>query len=50
MKLFKCPHCGQMLYFENVRCESCGHRLGFIPETSALTAVEEEDGSWRSLG
>lgn len=51
MKLFKCPHCGQLLYFENVRCESCGHRLGYVPAHDILTALEpEEDGTWRSLG
>ena len=51
MKLFKCPHCGQLLYFENVKCESCGHRLGFVSETGRLTALEPEGGeTWRSLG
>jgi hypothetical protein len=50
MKLFKCPHCGQLLYFENVKCEQCGHRLGYIPEADILTALEpEQDGAWRSL-
>jgi hypothetical protein len=51
MKLFKCPHCGQLLYFENVKCERCGHRLGYVPEADILTALEPEaDDSWRSLG
>jgi hypothetical protein len=50
MKLFKCPHCGQLLYFENVKCERCGHRLGYIPEADILTALEPQDnGAWRSL-
>ncbi len=50
MKLFKCPHCGQLLYFENVKCERCGHRLGYIPEADILAALEPSgDGAWRSL-
>ena len=31
MKLFECQHCGQLLYFENTRCERCGHRAGLSP-------------------
>src|SRR5438034_1176604 len=27
MKLFECQNCGQLLYFENTNCESCGLRL-----------------------
>lgn len=50
MKLFKCPHCGQLLYFENTKCERCGHRLGYIPEADVLTALEPaENDRWRSL-
>lgn len=50
MKLFKCPSCGQLLYFENTRCESCGHRLGYMPQADVLTALEPEGAdAWRSL-
>ena len=50
MKLFKCPSCGQLLYFENVRCESCGHRLGYVPDGDVLTSLDESgDGTWTSL-
>ena len=42
MKLFKCQHCGQLLYFENDHCEQCSHRLGFIPEVMNLSAMEPE--------
>lgn len=49
MKLFECQHCGQPLYFENTRCESCGHRLGYLPEQATVTALEEEGASWRAL-
>lgn len=36
MKLFSCDHCGNALYFENVVCERCGHRLGYVPDANAL--------------
>jgi len=49
MKLFKCQHCGQLLYFENTVCEKCSHRLGFIPEIMNLSALEPEVGAWRAL-
>jgi hypothetical protein len=54
MRLFKCPSCGQMLYFENVRCENCGHTLGYDSATSCMRALEQDgelwgdaDGQWR---
>src|SRR4051794_4613426 len=49
MKLFRCQHCGQVLYFENTQCERCGHRLGYIPETATLSALEPEGEEWRAL-
>src|SRR5579863_9134550 len=49
MKLFKCQHCEQLLYFENTACEKCSHRLGFIPEIMNLSALEPEGNAWRAL-
>jgi hypothetical protein len=51
MRLFRCQHCDQVLYFENVRCERCGHRLGYLPEQTVLSALEQEEGetTWRAL-
>ncbi|MCK9914052.1 putative zinc-binding peptidase [Microbacteriaceae bacterium K1510] len=49
MKLFECQHCGQPLYFENTRCESCGHRLGYLPSHETVTALEDDNGLWRAL-
>ena len=43
MKLFSCQTCGNILYFENRICGQCGQRLGYVPETQTLTALEEED-------
>ncbi|HEV2567014.1 MAG TPA: putative zinc-binding peptidase [Microvirga sp.] len=50
MKLFECQACGQPLYFENSRCESCGRRLGYLPGAQDISALEpEEEGRWRAL-
>jgi hypothetical protein len=48
MKLFSCDHCGNALYFENVVCERCGHRLGYVPGANALISLEPDNGVWRS--
>jgi hypothetical protein len=48
MKLFKCQYCGQLLYFENDRCEKCGRRLGYIPNAETVSALELEGDSWRA--
>ncbi len=54
MRLFKCPSCSNMLYFENIRCENCHHKLGYDPTTSCMRALEQNgelwgdsDGQWR---
>ncbi len=40
MKLFKCQNCGQLLYFENTKCERCGYALGFFSsQTDLLTLI-----------
>lgn len=49
MKLFECQHCGQPLYFENTRCESCGYQLGYLPAKETVTALENDNGAWRAL-
>jgi hypothetical protein len=43
MKLFECQNCGQPLYFENTRCESCGLELGYLPAKEAVTALKATD-------
>lgn len=49
MQLFKCQHCGELLYFENDICKNCSRRLGFISEVMTLSALELEDNEWRAL-
>ena len=50
MKLFSCQACDNILYFENRICGQCGQRLGYVPETQTLTALEEEDPVFRAAG
>ena len=49
MKLFECQNCGQPLYFENTRCQSCGLNLAYLPDKERITALEERDGRLRAL-
>jgi hypothetical protein len=51
MKTFECSHCGQLVFFENVRCEACEHALGYIPELKQMLAFEIDEGlAWHALG
>ncbi|MBU2288189.1 MAG: putative zinc-binding metallopeptidase, partial [Gammaproteobacteria bacterium] len=51
MKLFNCTHCGNRVFFENLRCEACQSTLGFSPEEQAMIAFTvEPDGTWNRLG
>jgi len=38
MNTFHCSHCGQTVFFENSRCEACGHALAFDPATMSMLA------------
>jgi hypothetical protein len=49
MQIFECQNCGQALYFENTTCQSCGFRLGYLPEQATITALKEKDGTWQAL-
>jgi hypothetical protein len=50
VKLFSCQSCGQVLFFENVRCEHCGHVLGYLPDKTTVSALEPLDGdAWKAL-
>ena len=53
MRLFSCQSCSQILYFENTRCERCGHALGFRADDQdikALEAAPESTGdTWLAL-
>ncbi len=49
MRLFRCQVCGQVLHFENTRCERCGSDLGFLPGLLTLSALERDGRAWRAL-
>ena len=40
MKIFTCPSCNHVLYFENFNCLNCGTQVGFNPENCAFEAID----------
>ncbi|MFG1479003.1 putative zinc-binding peptidase [Xanthobacter sp. V4C-4] len=46
MQLFKCQTCAQVLYFENTICERCQSRIGYLPGSGVLSAVEPDGTGW----
>ena len=42
MKNFNCK-CGQILFFENTKCLSCGYRVGFDPYSMKMRRLVNED-------
>ena len=49
MRLFECQSCGSALYFDNTRCESCGHRLGYLPKQMTISALQPDGNLFRPL-
>ncbi|MBK5272604.1 MAG: putative zinc-binding peptidase [Bacteroidia bacterium] len=41
MKLFKCDHCGQPVYFENTFCVQCNAFLGFDSQRMDMVAMKD---------
>lgn len=41
MKLFACPQCTEVSYFENIQCVHCQTQLGYDPSAASLVAVTE---------
>lgn len=39
MKLFECQSCSNPVYFSDTVCVACGHQLGLLPQTLAVTAL-----------
>lgn len=47
MEIFKCAHCGQILYFDNNSCVQCGYALGFEAKNLKLyPLVSNGDGTY----
>ena len=40
MELFECQNCGQPIYFENTKCESCGLSLGYLSVREKVSVGE----------
>lgn len=50
MKIFRCPSCDQVVYFENTHCMHCGTVLGFLPDRFLLSGLEAVGNDlWRPL-
>lgn len=51
MHLFSCSHCGQRVFFENTRCDTCGSSLGFVPAERQMIAFSvNEQAAWERIG
>nr|WP_223110981.1 putative zinc-binding metallopeptidase [Aeromicrobium senzhongii] len=42
VRAFECRQCGNVLYFENTTCVSCGSALGFSREEKAIVPVDDD--------
>jgi hypothetical protein len=40
MRIFTCSHCGNTVFFENVRCTSCDYTLAYFPEHGVVSTIE----------
>jgi hypothetical protein len=49
MKLYTCKQCGQLLFFENTHCESCGSLLGFLADDMELHTLKPKHGQTFTL-
>src|SRR5579864_9033521 len=43
MKIFSCSKCGQVVFFENVRCTRCGATLAYLPDRGVMSAMDPAD-------
>jgi hypothetical protein len=50
MKVFHCGRCGQLVFFENSACVSCGRTLAYLPDRTDMGTLEPVMGQqWRVL-
>ncbi len=50
MKIFHCGDCQSLLFFENVQCVTCGHKLAYLPDRETVAALEPAgEDQWRPL-
>jgi hypothetical protein len=51
MKIFHCDHCDNLVFFENVECVVCKHRLGYVPALGCMVALDpEKPEPWQAPG
>lgn len=48
MRLFSCDNCGNTIHFDNGACVACSRRLGYLPHSFRMTALEPSEGTWAS--
>ena len=48
MKIFECDNCGYPLYFENLKCEKCGHFSGYSYTYQEMKTFISESGFLKS--
>ena len=49
MKVFHCDHCGNLVFFENVRCVNCDHALAYLPDLGVVGSLDPAGGNqWKS--
>lgn len=50
MKIYNCDICGELVYFENDHCVSCGSPLGYLPVLDNMSSMVSVDGViWKAL-
>ena len=48
MRVFHCDRCQNLVFFENVECLKCQHKLAFFPDLFRMSAVESVNGGlWK---
>ena len=51
MQTFLCQSCKAQVFFDNYRCLTCGHELGYLPVPGTIAALEPAgDRVFRTLG
>jgi hypothetical protein len=43
VRLFACPSCKLIVFFENVACERCATALGYEPAANTMIALSPRD-------
>jgi hypothetical protein len=49
MNVYHCDHCDNLVFFENVQCLNCGHKLAYVPVLGEMTSLDPQpDGTFVS--